>query len=540
MTPLRRFRGSTGSNAFLDDNSSEDQTVVMEDDSATTSPSAESPSLSSSRPSRSSTSSKSSASSNASMISNSAPRLRLPSSRSSHHHSKPRGKPESRRLFDEDDHDLSDLKLSPPRALRPTLRSINLNHELQEGLEDPLDGTLSGAPTPFPTSRKRSAAEVRGAAPFEAAGGGGGAATCYGNLLPGSMTLSPHISPNSFLTMDGRFVQSKNPFSSPMMTEDHDACSMYAASVAASAANAPSMPVVFQNTGMQLNSHLPPRHNNRATLFPHSGMETFQKKYFFTGSPIHEDETMEEMSVSNYNNGHGGASHLSSSNASTGGSLTKVRRFNLSDDIVAASGQEISTYKRALTVDTTAAAKPLDLFHDPSPTDILSFPPPPTPVKAAKPRPKESGNFYNMIRRQEPATPSSFLRQGSFDGVDSKTPHPGRSRNLAPRKGPGMSEASSVQAPPSRFTNDFDVIGELGKGSFGCVYKVLSRLDGCMYAIKAAKRQAKGVSDKDRMLKEVRCSPVRLALPVVAIVGSPMYSFLSPAGLRTCGSLRSS
>ena len=33
--------------------------------------------------------------------------------------------------------------------------------------------------------------------------------------------------------------------------------------------------------------------------------------------------------------------------------------------------------------------------------------------------------------------------------------------------------------------------------------QVLSRLDGCMYAIKAAKRQAKGVADRDRMLKEV-------------------------------------
>jgi hypothetical protein len=55
----------------------------------------------------------------------------------------------------------------------------------------------------------------------------------------------------------------------------------------------------------------------------------------------------------------------------------------------------------------------------------------------------------------------------------------------------------------SRFYSDFDVIGELGKGSFGTVFKVLSRLDGCMYAIKAAQRQAKGNADRDRMLKEV-------------------------------------
>ena len=55
----------------------------------------------------------------------------------------------------------------------------------------------------------------------------------------------------------------------------------------------------------------------------------------------------------------------------------------------------------------------------------------------------------------------------------------------------------------SRFYSDFDVIGELGKGSFGNVFKVLSRLDGCMYAIKAAHRQAKGAADRGRMLKEV-------------------------------------
>jgi len=56
---------------------------------------------------------------------------------------------------------------------------------------------------------------------------------------------------------------------------------------------------------------------------------------------------------------------------------------------------------------------------------------------------------------------------------------------------------------PSRFYSDFDVIAELGSGSFGNVFQALSRLDGCMYAIKVAHRVAKGNADKDRMLKEV-------------------------------------
>ncbi|KAL7467703.1 hypothetical protein ACHAXS_011452 [Conticribra weissflogii] len=55
----------------------------------------------------------------------------------------------------------------------------------------------------------------------------------------------------------------------------------------------------------------------------------------------------------------------------------------------------------------------------------------------------------------------------------------------------------------SRFAADFEVVGTLGNGSFGCVYKVRNRMDRRMYAIKAAKREARGISDRDRMLQEV-------------------------------------
>ena len=43
----------------------------------------------------------------------------------------------------------------------------------------------------------------------------------------------------------------------------------------------------------------------------------------------------------------------------------------------------------------------------------------------------------------------------------------------------------------------------LGDGSFGTVFKVLSQLDGRLYAVKAAKQKAKGIADRDRKLKEV-------------------------------------
>jgi len=55
----------------------------------------------------------------------------------------------------------------------------------------------------------------------------------------------------------------------------------------------------------------------------------------------------------------------------------------------------------------------------------------------------------------------------------------------------------------SRFVSDFQVVGTLGTGSFGSVYSVRNRMDKRLYAIKAAKREARGESDRNRMLQEV-------------------------------------
>ena len=55
----------------------------------------------------------------------------------------------------------------------------------------------------------------------------------------------------------------------------------------------------------------------------------------------------------------------------------------------------------------------------------------------------------------------------------------------------------------SRFLSDFEIVGTLGTGSFGSVYSVKHRTDQRLYAIKAAKREARGVTDRNRMMQEV-------------------------------------
>jgi hypothetical protein len=284
-----------------------------------------------------------------------------------------------------------------------------------------------------------------------------------------SMHLSPHMSPNSFLTMDGRFVQSKNPFSSPMMMDDDTLW-------ATAAAPGPSMPVSFypsdaKNESMAL---IPPRSRpaltkrnpsppiamGDASLF--SGFP--DKRFSFTGSPIHENM---ETEMAN----------------STG--MHKVRRLHRNDDIVAA-GYRPSQY---LTVDTRHSPTQKHGMDDGiSPTEVCNFPPP-TPVKI---RPNQSA--YASIRVQEPATPFAERRTASNS---CRTPHPGSYINNTDE----MMMMSNE--PKSRFHTDFDIIEEIGKGCFGTVYKVLSRLDGCMYAIKKGRRSARGEMEKDRMLKEV-------------------------------------
>ena len=131
-----------------------------------------------------------------------------------------------------------------------------------------------------------------------------------------------------------------------------------------------------------------------------------------------------------------------------------------------------------------------------SPTDILDFPPPQTPCK---------GHAFtrNVITWQN--DDFDFLHnnlQGDNNFKD-RFSSLNDNDNLLPSTSTSPSTYQHQRFPISRFASDFEEVGQLGTGSFGTVYKCMSRLDGCMYAIKTGRRRAKGIADRDRMLKEV-------------------------------------
>lgn len=141
------------------------------------------------------------------------------------------------------------------------------------------------------------------------------------------------------------------------------------------------------------------------------------------------------------------------------------------DDII--STTRTSTNKKLFSCDSIG----LDgvVGNEISPVDVQNFPPP-TPFKN-----RSVMNHINAFgSTRSPDTPKLKMKSNS------------RLRQIPER------------APSSRFETDFEMLDTLGSGSFGLVYKCLSRLDGCMYAIKAAKSECRGKSDRDRMLKEVR------------------------------------
>lgn len=55
----------------------------------------------------------------------------------------------------------------------------------------------------------------------------------------------------------------------------------------------------------------------------------------------------------------------------------------------------------------------------------------------------------------------------------------------------------------NRFLTDFQTLSKLGEGTFGEAFKVISRIDGQMYAVKKAKERYLGFKDREQKLSEV-------------------------------------
>lgn len=141
--------------------------------------------------------------------------------------------------------------------------------------------------------------------------------------------------------------------------------------------------------------------------------------------------------------------------------------------------------------------------EDSSPMDVTGFPylqqsaPPPKPIKG-----KSTFPFRRSFNDEE-------NDGGGRCGGTTSTHHGiGQDPEALGRKvgggfSPRLEKVVAPQSRTSRFEEDFQVIGQLGSGSFGTVYKCISRVDGCLYAVKAVKREARGELERRNMLKEV-------------------------------------
>jgi membrane-associated tyrosine/threonine-specific cdc2-inhibitory kinase len=89
-----------------------------------------------------------------------------------------------------------------------------------------------------------------------------------------------------------------------------------------------------------------------------------------------------------------------------------------------------------------------------------------------------------------------------LSGADSavKTPRISAPPRLMRRIPPSPQEVGSVIS----FSNDFEILGVLGSGTFGDVYKVRSVRDNRLYAVKRNRRQFRGKRDRDMALAEVQ------------------------------------
>lgn len=156
---------------------------------------------------------------------------------------------------------------------------------------------------------------------------------------------------------------------------------------------------------------------------------------------------------------------------------------------------------------------------DTSPMDVMSFLPlpRPTPAKPFIPPPPPAKSRVAFQRRRLDDGFSDLDRNDVDDSSEAGITHlssnspPSLSRKVRKHISPPQCRCPPTPRPQSplspssssRFEEDFQSIGQLGSGSFGTVYKCISRVDGCLYAVKVVKRMARGELDRQHMLREV-------------------------------------
>jgi membrane-associated tyrosine/threonine-specific cdc2-inhibitory kinase len=126
-----------------------------------------------------------------------------------------------------------------------------------------------------------------------------------------------------------------------------------------------------------------------------------------------------------------------------------------------------------------AEEKPRDLFD--AAADSIT-----TPPQASGP----AGSVPRLLLTSEPLTELNMNLTTPF----AARVYPTKSSSTVPND-----EGSSIS-----FAANFEILGELGSGAFGDVYKVRSKMDCQLYAVKRNRRQFRGKRDRDMAMAEVR------------------------------------